>query len=359
MTAPKVSVVVPVYNAEKFLPACLASLRAQSLSDIEVLLVNDGSTDGSGEILRAAAEADPRFHLIEQENLGEAEARRTGLRRARGEYVGFVDADDYADPAMFQRMYGAASAAQADLVMCGFWEIAGGKRTPRRAADSPLVIEGSPLEAYLRCVASFPSLWNKLYSRRLTDRAGDPLPLKIGADMALCMDMAPYVDRAVVLPDPLYHYIVYGDSALHRPRRLDGEPNPLDHFLENIAEDPRYDTPGSAWKHLLAAQNFISMFYTNYSYGQGPRFFYGQIKKLRGWPLFGAFCREAVSGRCLDPISQAGGLSALLSAALRVVFLLCRLRLDGLAALLLTALRRLLERILAARLRSAQDSQHT
>lgn len=350
---PKVSIVVPVYNAERTLPACLASLRAQSLPDIEVLLVNDGSTDGSGELLRAAAGEDPRFQVIDQENRGEAAARYAGIRRARGEYVGFADADDFVDPAMYRRLYDAASEAQADLAMCGFWEIKGEARTLRRAVSAPAVIEGTR-DAYLRCVAAFPALWNKLYSRRLTDRAREPLPLKIGADMAFCMDMAPYVERAAILPDPLYHYIVYGDSALHRPRRMDGALNPLDSFLERIAETPRFDTPSGVSRHLLAAQSFISVFYTNYAYGQGVGFFRDQIKELRRWPQFSDFCREAAAGRCLEPLQRVGGLSAPLSAAMRVVFLLCRLRLDGLAALLLAALRRILEPVQAARLRSVQ-----
>lgn len=113
-----------------------------------------------------------------------------------------------------------------------------------------------------------PFLWNKLYSRRLAGLIKEPLPMKIGEDMAVCMALAPYVQRAVLLPEAFYHYVIYDVSSIHRRRRLDGEINPLDQFLRHIATDPAYDVPGDSWKYILAAQSFISTFYANYSYGQ-------------------------------------------------------------------------------------------
>lgn len=349
MAEPKVSIIVPVYNAERHLSQCLASLQAQSLSDIEVILVNDGSTDGSAELLRKAAEKDSRLHVIHQENRGTAAARYAGMRAARGEYVGFVDADDYVDLEMYARMHEEACAAQADLAACGYWEHVGGRSVIHSLTPQRILIDGpdAPMEAYVRCAAAFPSLWNKLYSRRLTGSVKEPLPIKIGEDMAVCMALAPHVQRAVVLPEAFYHYVIYDSSAIHRPRRLDGELNPLDQFLKDVAAEPAYDMPGNAWKHILAAQSFVSTFYANYSYKQGISFFYGQLKKLRGWPEFGGFCRAVVSDRCLEPIRSAGGLSAKLSVGMRAAFLPCLLSMDRLAALLLVLLRRMLEGVQA------------
>ena len=346
MDKPVVSVIVPVYNVEPYLRKCLDSLRSQSLSDIEVILVNDGSTDGSAELLRRAAEEDSRFHVIHQENRGTAAARYAGIQAARGEYVGFVDADDYVEPEMYARMYGEACIAQADLVVCGYWEHTGGGTVLRSVTPRRILIDGpnAPMEAYLRGAASFPSLCNKLYSRRLTGRlAAEPLPLKIGEDLAVCVALAPYVQRAVVLPEAFYHYIIHNSSAMHRRRRMDGEPNPLDLFVKDIAEGPAYDVPGNAWKNILAAQTFVSTVYSSYSHGQGARFFYSQIKKLRGWPQFDGFCRAVVSDRCLEPLRSAGGLSAKLSTGMRIAFLPCLAHMDRLAALLMALLRRMLE----------------
>lgn len=351
MTGPKVSVIVPVYNAADYLPRCLDSLRAQSLSEIEIILVNDGSTDGSGELLCRETESDPRFCIIHQENQGAAAARYAGMQKACGEYVGFVDADDYVEPEMYARMYGEARTAQADLVMCGYWEHMGGERTIHHVRAQRLVIDGpnAPMEAYVRCVAASPSLCNKLYSRRLIGCAQRPLPIKIGEDLALCVALAPYVRRAVSLPEAFYHYVIYDNSAIHQRRRLDGEINPLDQFLTNIAGEPAYDVPGNRWKYMLAAQSLVNTFYTNYSYGQGIGFFYSQLRKLREWPLFSSFCGSVVSDRCLKPLREAGGVSARLSVGMRAALLTCLLGLDRLSAALLTVLRRLLEAAQAIR----------
>lgn len=347
---PKVSVVVPVYNVVAYLPRCLASLRAQSLSELEVLLVDDGSTDGSTEILRDAEREDARFRVIRQENTGVAAARHAGIQQARGEYVGFVDADDYVEPEMFQRMYCAASAERADLVVCSYYEVRGQDRILHSTGAAPCVVTEA-FEAYVQCVASIPSQCNKLYRRELVLQVREPLPLKIGEDMAFCTALAPSVRRAVIIPDALYNYAIHDSSTMHKTRRMDGELNPLDNFLRNIAPDSRYDTPDDAWKHLLAAQAFVSVLYTNYSYRQRVGHFYRQLKNLRGWPQSGSFCREVVTGRCLSPLRHVGSLSGSLSLALRAAFLPCLLRLDRLAAVLLTGLRRMLEAVQAVRLR--------
>lgn len=347
----KVSVIVPVYNAEEYLPRCIASLRAQSLREMEVLLVDDGSTDGSAEILRDTEREDARFHVIRQENAGVAAARHTGIQCAQGEYVGFVDADDYVEPEMFQRMYCAASAEQADLAVCSYYEVREQERVLRSAGAGHHVIEGA-FEAYVQCVAEIPAQWNKLYRRELALLAKEPLPLKIGEDMAFCTALAPYVRRAVILPQALYNYVIRDDSVMHLPRRMDGELNAVDRFLRNITQESAYDTPGNAWKYLLAIQAVICVMSTNYSYRQGVDFFRDQLAKLRTWSLFRDFCRDVAAGRCLKHIRRPGLFSALSAASMRLVFLLCQMRLDGLSAVLLTLLRRILELVRAARKRS-------
>lgn len=351
MAEPKVSIVVPVYNAERHLLRCLASLQTQSLSDIEVVLVNDGSTDSSMELLLRMAKEDSRFRVIHQENKGTAVARYVGTQAAHGKYVGFVDADDYVEPEMYERMYEEACTAQADLVMCAYFEVFGEKRHRCKMKVQPAVIEGptAPVDAYIQCVASIPSLWNKLYRRGLFDRVQKPLPLKIGEDMTLCTALAPYVKKAVILPEAFYCYVIHTDSAMRRRRRMEDELNALDQFLRRVAPDAAYDTADNLWKYLLAAQAFVSVIYTNCAHAQGIGFFRTQLEKLRSWELFDGFCRAVISGSCLKPIQRVGGLSASFSAAIRAAFLLCRLRLYWLAALFLFVVRQMLEAVLAAR----------
>lgn len=105
MPSPLISVIVPIYNMESLLPRCLDSLAAQTLRDLEIICVDDGSTDGSGGIVRKYASGDSRFRLITQENSGRAEARNAGIRAAAAPYLGFADPDDYVEPDMYERLY--------------------------------------------------------------------------------------------------------------------------------------------------------------------------------------------------------------------------------------------------------------
>lgn len=114
---PKVSVIIPVYNTEKFLRKCLDSVCNQTLQDIEIICINDCSTDGSLEILREYARKDNRIKLIELlENCGAAKARNIGIDIAEGEYLGFIDSDDYIDLDFYENLYAKAIETSADVV---------------------------------------------------------------------------------------------------------------------------------------------------------------------------------------------------------------------------------------------------
>lgn len=117
----KVSVIVPVYNAEKYLKKCLQSLVEQTLSDIEIICINDGSTDNSLSIIEQFAKSDSRIKIITTQNRGQSHARNKGLEIANGEYTGFLDSDDYADTTMFEKLYTAAKQNDSDVVMCGVY----------------------------------------------------------------------------------------------------------------------------------------------------------------------------------------------------------------------------------------------
>ena len=119
MINPKVSVIIPVYGAEAFLPDCIASLRAQTLRDIELIFICDGSPDHSLAILRKAETLDSRIRVIAfEENQGVSAARNAGLDAARGDYIGFCDGDDWAEPEMVETLYRAAEDNRADISFC-------------------------------------------------------------------------------------------------------------------------------------------------------------------------------------------------------------------------------------------------
>lgn len=117
---PLVSVIIPVYNTEKYLNQCINSVLAQTLSDIEVLLIDDGSTDGSGKICDDYARKDKRIHIIHTSNQGVSHARNRGLDQAKGEYISFIDSDDWIDPDMIATLYRLIQTHHADLSTCGY-----------------------------------------------------------------------------------------------------------------------------------------------------------------------------------------------------------------------------------------------
>lgn len=118
MKMPEISVVIPVYNAEEHLEQCLESLVSQTLKEIEIICVDDGSTDGSAAILADYVQRDGRFIVVRQQNRGAGMARNKGLEVARGEYVIFLDADDFFAPDLLKKMYAQALCSEADIVIC-------------------------------------------------------------------------------------------------------------------------------------------------------------------------------------------------------------------------------------------------
>ena len=124
----KISVIVPVYNVEKFLPQCLDSILAQTLTDLEIICVNDGSPDNSLKILEEYAKKDKRIVIINQKNAGLSSARNTGIKAATGEYIGFVDSDDWIEPDFYQNLYQAAKEHNADIVGTGLYNVKNDKK---------------------------------------------------------------------------------------------------------------------------------------------------------------------------------------------------------------------------------------
>ena len=117
--APKISVVIPIYNAEEYLEECLESVVGQTLRDIEIICINDGSTDNSAKICEKYAKKDKRIIFVSTENKGPGAARNTGLGFAKGEFIGFVDSDDWIDLDFYEKLYTAAVETDADIATGG------------------------------------------------------------------------------------------------------------------------------------------------------------------------------------------------------------------------------------------------
>jgi len=160
----KVSVIVPVYNAEKHIENTIQSLLNQTLSDIEFIFVNDGSSDNSLSILNKHKGENPeKIIVIDQENKGPSGARNSGISAAKGEYIGFLDSDDFILNDMYENLYTKAVTEKFDVVECNFWYTDGNKNW-HGVVDMDGDIT-SPLDKKKYMVRMFPVLWNKIYKR--------------------------------------------------------------------------------------------------------------------------------------------------------------------------------------------------
>lgn len=171
---PLVSVIIPVYKTEKYLPRCIDSLLAQTLQDLEVILVDDGSPDNSGQICDDYAAMHPHIHVIHKENGGPQLARIAGMQAAKGKYLAFLDSDDYVLPDMFAPMAEQAEQHDADMVAVGFIRDFGDRLEPYSNAVPSGVYRGAQLtwlwdnaifNTDIMSQALAPCVWNKLFRR--------------------------------------------------------------------------------------------------------------------------------------------------------------------------------------------------
>jgi len=213
----KISVIIPVFNVEKFLPDCLNSILRQTITDIEIICVNDGSTDSSLEILHAYQKRDNRIRVINQSNAGVSEARNRAIESAVGEYIAMVDSDDWIECDMLEKLYKEAKNKDADIVECDLIEHRELKldaiKYRRLKIKSNFLVKikinsGKPYnwrDIKSNVLYSRAYVWNKIYRTSLIKdniifdgRSGEDYPFVIEAFLK--------ADKIVYLNQPLYHY---------------------------------------------------------------------------------------------------------------------------------------------------------
>lgn len=222
---PQVSVIVPVFNAQQSLGRCINSILSQTFRDLELILVNDGSTDGSEQICRNWAELDPRVKIIEKPNGGVSRARNRGLEEASGEYIQFVDSDDYIAADMTEKLLAAMQFYGRETAVCSCWQITerDGETTERiklglHKKGSELVFDRDGLwNTMLLLVWETSSMecpWNKLYVRKIIEDNGIrfPLELSLGEDFVFNLEYFRHCNGLVFLNEPLYYYRVVENS---------------------------------------------------------------------------------------------------------------------------------------------------
>lgn len=220
MQKPLISVIVPVYNAAEYLPACLDSICNQTLQELEIIIVDDGSTDRSGEIADEYAANDTRIHVIHQKNAHLSAARNTGLSVVKGNYVSFIDADDWIDKDMLETMYQMVESKALDLIVTGVCvEYPKENRSYYQRIESYMEArsreEIKALYFKLKEQCLFNYAWNKLYKTSFLKAndfyfAVEP-PFE---DESFNMDVFMRAASIGVLPDTPYHYMRYDNGSI-------------------------------------------------------------------------------------------------------------------------------------------------
>ena len=226
----QVSVIIPVYNIERHLRQCLDSVTGQTLTELEIICVDDGSTDGSHEILADYAQRDGRFQIITQPNTGPGVARNTGMDRATGEYLIFLDSDDWFEPDFLERMVAKAKETGADVTICRTVEFDTdtGAELPsewmlkERYLPKETFAPEEMAEHIFQFTYGWP--WDKLYRAEMVRRAGlfyPPLPNS--EDLVFVFQSLTAASRISILPNVLVHHRANRMNSVSNSRHRDPE----------------------------------------------------------------------------------------------------------------------------------------
>ena len=216
----KTTVIIPGYNCAMTIASTVESIILSGLTELEIIIVDDGSTDDSGAVCDAYAQRDNRIRVIHQKNGGLSAARNAGLDIARGEWIGFVDSDDYIAPEMYEKLYRAVQQTGADLALCDYAKVdeAGVPCVQTHVAVPQKSLTGRELlqKAYWTTVQI---AWNKLYRRDIFAQLRYPVG-KLNEDFFVIPEICLNTQKAVVVPDVLYYYVQRGDSIMGKRRTL-------------------------------------------------------------------------------------------------------------------------------------------
>lgn len=211
-----ISIIVPVYNCRKYLTKCIESIIHQDEKEWELLLIDDGSTDGSEKLCDLYATQDKRIKVIHQENKGVSDARNHGLDLAEGEYICFADADDWLAPQFFSTMLGAAKREEADIVQCSYYEVLGEQLKKGKGVQVDIVNENyEAMKQLLEDRETMYAVWNKLFARKLLNGLQFKTQLALHEDACFCLEAYGKSEKSVVLKDALYFYLQRESSAAH------------------------------------------------------------------------------------------------------------------------------------------------
>ena len=257
--APLLSIIVPVYKVENYLPKCIDSILAQTFTDFELILVEDGSPDNCPALCDAAAAKDARIRVLHQKNGGLSAARNAGLDAARGAWIGFVDSDDYIAPEMYEALYHAVKSTGADLALCDYAEVdeAGASCPQMHVSLSGVELTGQ--ELLKKASGLMVQLaWNKLYRRAIFAQLRYPEG-KLNEDLFLIPEVCLQIQKAVVVPKVLYYYVQRSGSIMGKNKTLRhyDAAEAAQRYWDYLVENAAYDALANAAQYVMGCVSRI------------------------------------------------------------------------------------------------------
>ena len=214
-----ISVIIPVYNVEAYLQRCIESVMNQTYCNLEIILVDDGSTDGSSQLCDKYVNLDQRFRVLHKKNAGVGEARNDGLKMSTGEYIAFLDPDDWIDRDMYSVLMTAIQEENAQAAFCSFYRESSDAAVEKKP-DIPQGKTGDSQDAIAKCfdVGYGTMIWNKIFSRELLLNEKNEFvlfrkDLKCGEDQLWLMEILCKTQKAVYVPKHMYHWRIRAGSA--------------------------------------------------------------------------------------------------------------------------------------------------
>jgi glycosyltransferase involved in cell wall biosynthesis len=214
MQEPLISIIVPVYQVKEYLEKCVRSLRNQTYKNLEILLIDDGSNDGSQDLCDSLAASDNRIVVCHQENAGPSAARNRGLTMATGAYIGFVDSDDFVDPTMYEQLYQGIGLYQGAAAQVGRQELSASGAVLPNICEPPLALTFLYAEDYLRELLMHrgdSSFCTKLFDREILRDKRFPEGT-LNEDFRLLVELLDELPGIVSLPQQAYHVLYRSDS---------------------------------------------------------------------------------------------------------------------------------------------------
>lgn len=286
MFHPIITIIVPVFNAKKYLSRCLDSIIAQTFADWECILVDDGSSDGSGYICDEYASLDSRFRVIHKANEGVSCARNAGLKIANGDFIGFVDSDDYISPVMYESLYKGVSKHNVDVVFCNYYIVGSDKHIKANSfVDCDVIIEGEKKINYINCCQTNKLLWfvwKGLYRKSILLNANITFVEEdVIEDSLFNLEYLLNCSNFIYLSSALYYYFLSEDSIT----RI----NYKESYLNTLENTYNYKTK------IFKKYNFIGYKIDSHRYTLShtlPLLISNQLSSSESlWQIYNEFCK--------------------------------------------------------------------